>query len=40
MMLDPTNRMEVQEVNLGSKINLRIIEFAGNFDFADANPPE
>ena len=32
--------MEIVEVNLSPLIQFKILDFAGNFDFKDVNPPE
>lgn len=40
MMLEATQRIETVSANIGSLLNFKLYDFAGNFDLNDINPPE
>ena len=40
MMLETTQRIETVGANIGTLLNFKLYDFAGNFDLNDINPPE
>jgi Ras-related GTP-binding protein C/D len=40
ILLEPTQRMEIFDINLSPLIQFKILDFSGSFEFKDINPPE